>query len=193
MPLSLDYLISSTLSFQTKRATTFGSIDIAGMKIGIFKSPTYTAADTKSMVRRVVMFNYVVRAQSNTKPYGYWVSGAGQKGGAPTGGYRVFIMIPQVNMRIMKSSDYYVKIANHRYMKPVSTGIPVKVRCDCHDFRWRFAYYDHQSGALYGATPPPYTPVPGSTRGPVNPKHLPGLCKHLMAAVKDLRNKKYLG
>ena len=191
MPLSISQLISSTLDFDRKRSMTYQSIQIAGLKIGIFKSPTYVAADTPSMVRRVVMFNYVVRSESGSKPDPTWTSGI--TGGPPSGGYRVFIMIPNVNVRIMKSQDYPIKIANHRYMKPVSSNDKkIKVRCDCHDFRWRFAYYDNKNQALYGAAPPPYSPVPGSTRGPVNPRGLPGVCKHIMACFKHMSQNGYV-
>jgi hypothetical protein len=141
------------------------------------------------MIRRVIMFNCMEQAESNAIPYNYWLKGAGSMAGAAKSGgeYRAFIMVPNVNVRFMKSSEFSLNIAPKRYIRPVSlSSKEIKVRCDCHDFRWRFAYYDDQYKALYGATPPPYVPV--SNRGPVNPRHLPGLCKHLMAAIKQLHS-----
>ena len=189
--LTIGNLISSTISFKASRAST--SINIVGQKIGIFLNPNYKAVDTKSMKRRDVMFNFAAQKESDATPYTYWLRGAVQIVGASSGGnYRVFILVPNVNVRMMKSNDFPITIGKHSHIKPMSTSSSiVKVRCDCHDFRWRFAYYNFQNGALYGATPPPYTPVAGSTRGPVNPRHLPGACKHIMAAFNSLREGGY--
>lgn len=65
-----------------------------------------------------------------------------------------------------------------------------RVACDCMDFRFRFANHNHRDDSLAGEPPPAYQPVPGSNRGPANPAALPGLCKHLMAVVRDLRAKR---
>ena len=190
--LSISQLYNSTIEFNPKRRST--NISIINTKIGIFKSPTYKAKDTKSMIKRVVVFNFTAVAESDATPYGYWVKGAGKYAGPAGGRYRVFIFVPEVNLRLMKSNDAPLMIGPHRYMKPINLNIkPVKVRCDCHDFRWRFAYYDDLHHSLYGATPPPYTPVPGSTRGPVNPRHLPGVCKHIMATFNALNSTGYIG
>ena len=58
----------------------------------------------------------------------------------------------------------------------------VKVRCECLDFRWRFADYNASKKALYGRKPPPY--VPKGNRPPVNPNHVPGVCKHLIKSFE---------
>lgn len=65
-----------------------------------------------------------------------------------------------------------------------------RVNCDCMDFRFRFADHNHQDDSLAGNPPPQYIPVPGSNRGPANPKMLPGLCKHLMKLVQTLKQQK---
>lgn len=192
MALSGANLISSTLDFNPKRGSTHSNIATISWKIGIFKKASYAAGDTKSMVRRVIMFNCMEQAESNAIPYPYWIRGAGSAAGASKSGgeYRVFIMVPNVNVRMMKSSEYHVQLSKGKYIRPISlSSKEIKVRCDCHDFRWRFAYYDDVHKALYGATPPPYVPV--SNRGPVNPRHLPGMCKHLMAALKTLHSYGY--
>lgn len=62
----------------------------------------------------------------------------------------------------------------------------VKVRCTCLDFRWRFAIYNEKGGSLYGPGPGVYQKR--TQRPPNNPRGVPGLCKHLMKLVIELRN-----
>lgn len=65
-----------------------------------------------------------------------------------------------------------------------------RVFCDCMDFRFRFAHYNHKDDSLAGNPPPPYQRVPGSNRPEANPSHLPGMCKHLMRIVRFLKYKR---
>lgn len=67
-------------------------------------------------------------------------------------------------------------------------GVDVQVGCSCLDFRFRFAYYNHQDGSLFGVPPQPYTPVPGSTKPPANPRKTPGVCKHVLALFQHLQH-----
>lgn len=62
----------------------------------------------------------------------------------------------------------------------------VRVRCSCMDFRHRFAWEDRAVKALYGGIPAKYTRKPGSNRPPVNPKHIPGMCKHIFDCAKSI-------
>lgn len=64
----------------------------------------------------------------------------------------------------------------------------IKVACDCMDFRFRFAPHNDKDSSLASAPPPAYTRVPGSTRPPVNPQKLPGMCKHLYKVINALEN-----
>jgi len=61
----------------------------------------------------------------------------------------------------------------------------VKVSCNCLDFYWRFAPNNKRDDSLHGKPPPPHTPKTG--RAPVNPKKYPGVCKHIIKTVEDLR------
>lgn len=61
-----------------------------------------------------------------------------------------------------------------------------KVRCSCLDFRFRFADYNSQDKSLVGRAPPMYQRKT-TTRPPVNPDHVPGMCKHLLKLVQVLR------
>lgn len=61
-----------------------------------------------------------------------------------------------------------------------------KVSCDCLDFYYRFAVWNHREDSLLGDAPPPY--VKKTDSEPVNPDRVPGLCKHLIALTTELRN-----
>jgi hypothetical protein len=67
----------------------------------------------------------------------------------------------------------------------------VKVSCTCEDFYWRFGKYNFVSNALLGQKPPPYRRKT-TTRGPANPKKLPGMCKHVFKVAGDLFNSNLL-
>lgn len=60
----------------------------------------------------------------------------------------------------------------------------VLVRCNCKDFYWRFAHFDHLDKSLYGRNRKKYEALyrPGSA----NPAESPGMCKHLMKLTKVL-------
>lgn len=60
-----------------------------------------------------------------------------------------------------------------------------KVRCDCLDFYFRFAYWNHNDGSLYGGAPPRYVRKTAN-RPPVNPARVPGICKHVIKCMMAL-------
>lgn len=63
-----------------------------------------------------------------------------------------------------------------------------EVRCTCLDFYFTFSKWNQSDRSLAGDPPPPYTPK--TDRAPRNPMHKPGLCKHLLRVVQELRNEK---
>lgn len=63
----------------------------------------------------------------------------------------------------------------------------VSLKCGCTDFRFRWEFPLYKNGALIGNFRR-YTPVPGSNRGPANPKELMGMCKHLYSMVLALKD-----
>lgn len=73
----------------------------------------------------------------------------------------------------------------YQFNKLSLEGTDVLVRCNCPDFKWRFNYYDHREGVLYGPKRSPYESHGGP---PANPLELPGLCKHLMKVAIALRD-----
>lgn len=63
----------------------------------------------------------------------------------------------------------------------------ILVRCNCPDFKWRFAHFDYEDRSLYGRNRRKYEAVmaPGSA----NPNQMPGMCKHLIklsTAIQDI-------
>jgi len=68
--------------------------------------------------------------------------------------------------------------------------INVQVECSCSDYYFRFAWWNYEHGCHYGRRPRPYVPVKGSNRPPVNPDHIPGMCKHLNSLVETLKYNK---
>jgi hypothetical protein len=60
-----------------------------------------------------------------------------------------------------------------------------KVRCTCLDFRWRFAMYNDQDGSLFGEGPGLYQKK--TDRQPNNPQRVPGVCKHILKLVDELK------
>jgi hypothetical protein len=61
----------------------------------------------------------------------------------------------------------------------------IAVRCQCPDFRWRFAWYNKPTKALFGPLPSPYQSK--GLRPPVNPMQVPGMCKHLLKLMIALQ------
>ena len=63
----------------------------------------------------------------------------------------------------------------------------VKVSCTCLDFYYRFAVWNNNANSLYG-NPPPLYRRKTETRPPVNPRRVPGICKHIIKSVQALRD-----
>jgi hypothetical protein len=75
------------------------------------------------------------------------------------------------------------------YIERLPRNANVKVNCSCLDFHYRFAVWDNKFKALDGNPPAPY--VKKGNRPPVNPMHSPGLCKHLIKLVNDLKTQNF--
>jgi len=59
------------------------------------------------------------------------------------------------------------------------------IRCNCKDFYYRFNYYNHLDKSLYGVKMSKYY---GEGNKPANPLELPGMCKHIIATAKVLKD-----
>lgn len=64
----------------------------------------------------------------------------------------------------------------------------VEVKCDCLDFRHRFAHYNNQDNSLYGQPPEQYVRKT-TTRPPANPLGVSGMCKHLLKLLDTLQKR----
>lgn len=67
---------------------------------------------------------------------------------------------------------YFVKPANYT---------PIQVSCTCKNYVYTWAYYNAQKGSHFG--PLPKIEPPKGLRPPRNPEHIPGMCKHIAAAL----------
>lgn len=77
-------------------------------------------------------------------------------------------------------SDYFIL--------PINQNSNVQVACTCLDFHWRFAVWNGKHNSLYGDAPDPY--VKKTDRPSQNPRHLPGVCKHLMKLFDVLKQER---
>jgi hypothetical protein len=75
------------------------------------------------------------------------------------------------------------------FIQRVPRNANVKVNCSCLDFHYRFAVWDNKFKALDGNPPPPY--VKKSNRPSVNPMQSPGVCKHVISLMDDLRSQNF--
>lgn len=62
----------------------------------------------------------------------------------------------------------------------------VRVKCNCMDFYWRFSRFNGKDMSLYG--PPPTPAAPKTDRASDNKKQVPGVCKHLLKSIENLRS-----
>lgn len=76
--------------------------------------------------------------------------------------------------------------------KPSITKDKVSVRCQCDNYYYMWWWGNKKVKAHEGAKFKPYKKVPGSNKEPVNPKNIPGVCKHLVYLTAELRRKKVI-
>lgn len=67
---------------------------------------------------------------------------------------------------------YFVKPANYT---------PIQISCTCKNYIYTWAYYNAKTGNHFG--PLPEIEPPKGLRPPRNPEHIPGMCKHVAAAL----------
>jgi hypothetical protein len=63
-----------------------------------------------------------------------------------------------------------------------------EVRCTCLDFYFTFSKWNETDKSLYGEPPAPYTPK--TDRASRNPQQTPGMCKHLLKLIQELKNER---
>jgi hypothetical protein len=98
--------------------------------------------------------------------------------------YQPLLLFKKVQYYAEKNHPDLVEIVASNDKKYVFEKLQYKkndvlLRCDCPDFRYRFAFYNAKEHALYGKST-------GEAKGIVNPLELPGMCKHLLKLVTAL-------
>lgn len=113
----------------------------------------------------------------------------GQVRGSQNKIYDIIVQFQQVKYNPPEGEDKVTFVSNEQTyaIAPIALAQNnCKVRCNCLDFRFRFAINNFSDGSLYGSKPRAYQPKPGSKRGPANPTRSPGVCKHIMTFVDEL-------
>lgn len=79
--------------------------------------------------------------------------------------------------------------------KPKISKNKVTVRCGCDDYYYKYWFWNKKAKAHEGSSFAPYTrktPPPPEGRPEVNPSHTPGLCKHLIFTMNELKRKRQI-
>ena len=76
------------------------------------------------------------------------------------------------------------EIAQGFYPKPSLSKNDIQVRCSCPSYRFRYGYQNAHNAVATGARVKSY--ISKHERPSVNPKNLPGACKHLVEFVNYL-------
>lgn len=99
--------------------------------------------------------------------------------------YKTIVIFKEINYN---QNDVYIKANDGKFYKFGKISLEntdVLLRCNCPDFNWRFNYYNHLDKSLFGTKRSKYE---GQTGVAANPKELPGMCKHIMATMRALKD-----
>lgn len=116
------------------------------------------------------------------------------KGARKPSHYDVYLEFNQVNFAhegddIPLNNTWQVleyKGVKYFFEKPRIDKNPVRVKCACDDFRFRFEKECWEAKILYGGTYRRYhrlTPPPPEGRPYANPLKVPGMCKHIYNSI----------
>ena len=102
--------------------------------------------------------------------------------------YNPMVLFKRVKYHDFQNNDDLVEIIasdgqNYLFERLNNTN-EVLVRCNCKDFKYRFAFYNFEDSSLYGNKPKKYE---GQGLFHANPLELPGMCKHLIKTIKSLK------
>ncbi len=100
----------------------------------------------------------------------------------------VFHGVSYVN-RETPGSKRIISPSNIQYFVTKNDTKDIQVSCSCMDFYYRFATWDDNQNALYGSPPPPY--IKTTNRPFVNPFKSPGVCKHIIGVMNNLKKRNY--
>lgn len=104
--------------------------------------------------------------------------------------HQVSIQFSKVTFELSDSPTnitYITSVGSEQSMAPIRlNNTMVKVRCTCLDFKFRFATWNFNDNSLIGDNPPPYIRKTVN-RPEVNPKKVPGVCKHVISVVANMK------
>jgi hypothetical protein len=199
LPLTLNDLVRSTIDFKATRAKP-PRISVSRFEITAFNKGGGLLARTWKKLKKAVASKIQQLLKKGKTPDTDDETAAVPsmvmvksvaKSQVGAGVYNTYLLAKDVSVSEEKDKEHRVKTTDKSYISHIDyKKTEVKVRCDCPDFRWRFAWYNDQKEALYGLRPPPYRRK--TNRPPVNPRHLPGMCKHLMNVVKILASRQVI-
>ena len=116
------------------------------------------------------------------------MSGRWPKGKRPSSRKGVYKQV----MRFTLTKEGRTDVNKH---KPKIASDKCSVRCGCDNYYYMWWYGNKKVKAHEGSNMPAYsrkTPAPPEGRPEVNPKNIPGVCKHIVYVVKELKRKKVI-
>jgi len=138
-----------------------------------------------------------VRPYAGTK----WVRFDGRATGAENKAYDLTLIFYNVDFASERDTKHTIPVAvkglgaptEAVWMEPIRIDKhPAAVWCSCASFQFRSEWYLKEKGSLAaGRKPRPYQRKT-TTRPSVNPKELPGACKHIYMAALKMRAQGYL-
>lgn len=111
------------------------------------------------------------------------MSGRWPKGERPTSKNGIY----KQTMRFTGTKE---QVIGHNKLSASKDKCSLNCGCDNQYYMWWWA--NKKVKAHEGSSYKPYVKVPGSTREPLNPLNIPGMCKHLVYLVKELKRKRKL-
>ena len=147
--------------------------------------PSTPNRQNSSITPTVRTIEYTPHTGSNMLEVNAQVSGNSQTT------YNVKLMFNNVNFESTDSSSnvtFITSSGSEQSIDPINiNNSTVKVSCTCMDFRFRFATWNFADNSLVGAKPPLYVRKT-QNRPPVNPTKTPGVCKHIIATVRNAQS-----
>lgn len=162
-------------------AISFSSIKL---DMSAYRNPANVASDVQVLGLRIegwsqakqLMFRAIMKGKSQSS-------------------YITMIIFDKITFTLTKDDTYNLPVAidgKIQYAEmPNLWNNNIRLYCSCPDFRFRFSKELADVGGLIGNWRR-YTKVPGSTRGPVNPEHRLGYCRHIFSLLKSIKIAGYI-
>ena len=99
--------------------------------------------------------------------------------------YKTIILFKNVDYN---KNEVYINANDNKIYKFGKLSLEhndVLLRCNCPDFNWRFNYFNYLDKSLYGTKRSEHQNKTGIL---ANPMEMSGVCKHILATVRELNN-----